>query len=274
MTVAHGSRAATSNLLTRVGWRGSRRARYRASTLVLQLAAGLAPPRSRARAQALTALGVTCKDRGRFAQAEAAYLAAAAELIALPQRDPAAAAALEHNFAGLAHARGDYTGGLPHARAAIALRATIEQVDPTALAADQAVLAALLAGAGRRDEARATFFRVLAITEDAYGPDHYETAVVLHNLAALESDSEQAVQLQQRALTIKRRTLGDAHPEVAAIRANLGVLLERAQRPEAARHEYESALAILQQRWGPDHPATTACRTNLQALAARHLDHA
>jgi hypothetical protein len=39
---------------------------------------------------------------------------------------------------------------------------------------------------------RAALTRVLATTEENYGPAHYETAVALHNLAALVPDLEHA----------------------------------------------------------------------------------
>jgi tetratricopeptide (TPR) repeat protein len=269
MAIARRLRAAASTPLTRAGWRGCRRAHYRAATGALRLAVAVAPAYSVARAQALSALGVTCKDRGQYPQAEAAYLAAAAELDALGQCNPLLRAALEHNLAGLAHVRGRHVEGIPHARAAIALRSQSAPDDPLALAADRAVLASLLASAGQTDEARATFTYVLATIEQAYGPDHYETAVVLHNLAALEPDPDQAVALQRRVLAIKERVLGAHHPEVAAARANLGVLLLRAGQGEEALASYQHALPVLERRWGTTHPVTIACATNLESLRQR-----
>jgi tetratricopeptide (TPR) repeat protein len=270
MDITRRLRAAESTPPTRVGWRGSRRAHYRAATTTLRLAAALAPAHSVVRARALSALGVTCKDRGQYPHAEAAYLAAAAQLEALAQRDLLLLAALEHNLAGLAHARGHHVEGLPHARAAIALRSQAAPDDHVALAADQAVLASLLAGVGQTDEARATFTRVLATIERAYGPDHYETAVVLHNLAALDPDPDHAVAIQQRVLAIKERVLGAHHPEVAAARANLGVLHQRAGQDEEALASYQRALPVLERRLCLTHPATIACATNLESLRQRH----
>jgi hypothetical protein len=81
---------------------------------------------------------------------------------------------------------------------------------------------------------RAALTRVLATTEENYGPAHYETAVALHNLAALV-------------------------PE-----------LEHARRDTEALAACERALPVLERLWGLTHPATTACATNLELLRQRH----
>lgn len=54
------------------------------------------------------------------------------------------------------------------------------------MAADAAVLGAVLSGLGRYDEAEGLLFRrALSTWEHRYGPDHYEVAVNQHNLAAV-----------------------------------------------------------------------------------------
>src|SRR5690348_16119003 len=58
-------------------------------------------------AELLNDLGMTYKFDGRFELAEAAYARASTLLSTLPGVDPQDAAALLHNLAGLAHARGD-----------------------------------------------------------------------------------------------------------------------------------------------------------------------
>ncbi len=64
--------------------------------------------------------------------------------------------------------------------------------------------------------------------ERLYGPDHYEIAVNLNNLAAVmeaTGKAEEAEHLYRRALELKKRLFGPEHPEVALTAKNLSFLL-------------------------------------------------
>ena len=79
------------------------------------------------------------------------------------------------------------------------------------VAADRAALAVILDSRGRHREARETLLHALATFESVLGPDHYEVAVTLEQLAAIAhraGDSAEAAVLYERALGIKRRVLG------------------------------------------------------------------
>ena len=95
--------------------------------------------------------------------------------------DPSAdmRADLDHNLAGLHYARGEFRAAEHHARQAVNRRRVYPNCQPFQLAADEAVLAAVLAAQHRGDEARQIFGRVLEVTEEHYGSSHYEVAVVL-----------------------------------------------------------------------------------------------
>ena len=67
---------------------------------------------------------------------------------------------LEHNLAGLAYARRRYEQGERHARRAVSLRRAAG-ANACVLAADQAVLAAVLTARGHYDEARRQLHRAL-----------------------------------------------------------------------------------------------------------------
>jgi tetratricopeptide (TPR) repeat protein len=229
------------------------------------LAVRTAPLRSSSRATAWNGLGVTYKAVGRYGEAERCYRAA--WVLARASADQSAEADVLHNQAGLAHATGRPTEGIALAERAVALRSSIPGARPETVAADRAVLASLLALHGQTDGARALLVDVLDDMALTYGPDHYEVAVVLHNLAAVEPDVLEAIRQLERARAIKASRLRGRHPEVAAIDANLGVLLERAGRSGEARDRYGAALPVLERRWGNRHPATMACRDNLSRLA-------
>jgi tetratricopeptide (TPR) repeat protein len=93
----------------------------------------------------------------------------------------------------------------------------VSPASPQALleaAADRVALAAILDAGGRHQEAAATLRQALLVYERVLGPDHYEVAGVLENLAgvvACAGEGEQAAALKARALRIRRRVLGHTH---------------------------------------------------------------
>ena len=78
-------------------------------------------------------------------------------------------------------------------------------------AADRVALAAILDAGGRYDEAAAALADALSVYERVLGPNHYEVAGVLTELAAVAEragERERAVSLRARAQRIRRRVLG------------------------------------------------------------------
>ena len=81
-------------------------------------------------------------------------------------------------------------------------------------AADRVALAAILDTSGRHHEAVEALRYALSVYERVLGPDHYEVAGVLQNLAGVAKragDPEQAAALRGRAPRIRRRVLGHTH---------------------------------------------------------------
>ena len=81
-------------------------------------------------------------------------------------------------------------------------------------AADRVAAAAVLDAGGRHEEAAAMLRRALAAYERVLGPDHYEVAGVLENLAEVVGrvgEAEQATVLRARAQHIRRTVLGHTH---------------------------------------------------------------
>jgi Tfp pilus assembly protein PilF len=75
-----------------------------------------------------------------------------------------------------------------------------------------------LAEPGEPGKARELLERALAIEEHAYGPDHPEVAITLHNLGIVWrqlGEPGKARELYERALPIEERAYGPDHPEVA-----------------------------------------------------------
>jgi tetratricopeptide (TPR) repeat protein len=81
-------------------------------------------------------------------------------------------------------------------------------------AADRVALAAILDASGRYEEAAAALDDALAVYERVLGPQHYEVAGVLLELAGVAEHAgeiERAEALRARARQIRRRVVGHTH---------------------------------------------------------------
>jgi len=81
-------------------------------------------------------------------------------------------------------------------------------------AADRVALAAILDASGRYEEAAAALGDALAVYERVLGPQHYEVAGVLLDLAGVAEHAgeiERAGALRARAQQIRRRVVGHTH---------------------------------------------------------------
>ena len=94
-------------------------------------------------------------------------------------------------------------------------------------------------------------------------------AATLNNLAYLyysQGRYEQAEPLLVQALELRKRLLGEDHPDVAASLNNLALLYRSQGRYDQAEPLFLQALEILERVLGDDHPNTKACRKNLAIL--------
>jgi tetratricopeptide (TPR) repeat protein len=219
--------------------------------------------------RALTVEGIAAKERGAFDQAARCY-AEIGRLLDGDRAAPAEIAALHHNLAGLAYARGDHVEAESQARRAVAVRRAQRRTDPVDLAQDLAVLASALAGLHRYDEAIALFEQARTVCQRARPPRQYEIAVHLHNLAAIHHSlgaPGRADQLYREALAIKETLLGAEHPEVGLLANNLGTLLREQGRAAEAEACFRRALTIVERAYPPTHPVTKSVRRNLDRLS-------
>ncbi|MEL6780562.1 MAG: tetratricopeptide repeat protein, partial [Cyanobacteria bacterium J06597_16] len=79
----------------------------------------------------------------------------------------------------------------------------------------------------------------------------------------------EAEPLYREALEMRKRLLGDEHPDVASSLNNLAALYYNQGRYSDAEPLLIDALALFEQRLGPDHPSTKVVRGNLQELQNR-----
>ncbi len=122
---------------------------------------------------------------------------------------------------------------------------------------------------GRYDEAAATGERLLAVMEEALGPEHLELAPMLNNLATLYSLQglyERAGPLYARALAIREAALPPDHPDLANSLNSLAAHHRDQGRYDEAEALYRRALAIREAALGADHLDVANSANNLGAL--------
>jgi Tetratricopeptide repeat/Protein of unknown function (DUF2914) len=86
--------------------------------------------------------------------------------------------------------------------------------------------------------------------------------------AAAAGDFTSAERLLREAAAVQERTLGTDHPDLANTLNNLGVVCERADRPDEAEQFYRRAYAIATSALPVDHPFVATSRKNLEDLCA------
>ncbi len=69
-----------------------------------------------------------------------------------------------------------------------------------------------------------------------------------------------------QALELRKRLLGDNHPDVATSLNNLALLYDSQKKYDQAEFLYSQALNILERRLGANHPNTVTVRKNLASL--------
>jgi tetratricopeptide (TPR) repeat protein len=213
-------------------------------------------------------LAVLYKACGRFDEGLRLYEQALDSIVKLHGEDCLASSVIYHNIGGILHSKGDFTAAeQPGRRAWEISRRLLGEDDPRTLF-DAVAYAAILDGLQRNDESEAIYRRVLVIFEKTFGPEHYEVASNLHNLAAVvcaRGDLAQAEQLYRRALAVKEKLLGADSTDAALTLNNLGALLNLRGRPREAEVMLQSAVETLQTQLAPDHPHLALARANLNS---------
>ncbi len=196
----------------------------------------------------------------------------------LGEEDPLVIEALSL-LAFLLETRGDTVAAEEMARRVLALtRSSLPANDPR-VAEATAELGGMLRREGRLDEAEPLLRQALE-AQRALGTD-YDLAVAstARNLASLLRDrrtpeaSEEAEVLYEEAIAIRRRILGEVHPEVAVAINSYAMLLDREGDIDGAIGEYRALLGILEQIYDGPHPSVAAIYSNLAAALRARGEH-
>ncbi len=138
--------------------------------------------------------------------------------------------------------------------------------DPAAEAYARAVRAF---HAGRFEQARRAFARVVALTEARAGPDAPALVTDLNNLAEVErllGREREAERHYLRALAILERTRPRDAEAAGTLLNNLALLYRAQGRLDDARALYLRALRLLEGGLGPRHPDVARVLSNLASL--------
>ncbi|MDP2314722.1 MAG: tetratricopeptide repeat protein [Pseudomonadota bacterium] len=198
-------------------------------------------------------LGVFLRFGGRYDEAEAAYLRAAALRDANGEPQPSTHF---HNLSGLASARGDFVRAEGFARAAVAI-SEIRPLDGLSLGTDLCGLGDALAGQARFADAEAAYRRGLSLFAASGRADHPEVAYALHNLGdclAALGQTVDAERAYRASIERKQAAFGADHPEIAATLSNLAALYAETNRMDAARVTSRRAVVMAQATLPPDAP--------------------
>lgn len=110
---------------------------------------------------------------------------------------------------------------------------------------------------------------MLKLSREVNGPEHPETLGAMTDIAMIHGEAgrlAEALSLQEKALSIKRRVLPKDHPFLAIAMANLAELYENAGRNAEAVKQFEELVTLRRKVLGAAHEDTLLAVHNLGAV--------
>ena len=123
----------------------------------------------------------------------------------------------------------------------------------------------------RYDEAWAAADEALAFAQDAFGPEHTNTAAALNNLGVIHRAQGRYTEAEEaflKALEIDEKALGPEHPDLAASLSNLGGVYYAEQKYLLAESLLKRALHVLEPQAADHRPELVECLSNLADVYA------
>ena len=161
-------------------------------------------------------------------------------------------------------ARGDFRAAESSLSAALEIARDLPQLDGWQRGLIEVNLAVVVSEQGRNEEALEHMRHVRELYDQALGPGHPDTALLMQNTGAVFTQlgrHDEAIAALEESLSIAE-SLGKRHPLVAGPANNLGGLYIELGRPEG-KALIERALAIWTEQRGPDDPEAAMARINL-----------
>lgn len=191
---------------------------------------------------------------GRTDTAEAHYRQA----LAVFDRDPAwrkQAGAVRNDLASLLNDVGRFDEAVVLATAAVD-DARALGLDPGALGARLENLGSALQGAGRLEEADATYRGAISALEQALPQRTVALAVALNNYALVHRDAgrlREALVLFERAVAVRESAFGPDHPDLAGPLTNAARIRADLGDTSGARRDIDRALTLAERAYAPDY---------------------
>ena len=250
---------------------------YHAELETLQRA--LAVRRSAGRESTLDVAGVH-QQLARAFVAEGLYAAADSAVrralmiqeTALGTSDPVVSSTLLQ-LANIAVFLGDLHAAEQATRRALAISQSVAGANDSATAHAHLILGSVAQREGKVDESEAEYRRAWDGYAKSLGPDDPEVAQSIMHVGYVMQDDprrlREADSLFQRALAIRRRTLGESHPLVAATLADIADLRLSMDDTAGALPLARQSFAIRQRIYGPNHPLAVASMQEMANAYAR-----
>lgn len=132
---------------------------------------------------------------------------------------------------------------------------------------------------GNADNAIGQFRLATTLATQLWGPDSHVVGNLKHKEALVhqaKGSYAAAESLFLQAMDIRRRALGETHPDYSTSINALGVLYHRWGQHEKAEQALKDAIANVKQVWGPDHAEYATALNNLGMLynSMRRFDDA
>ncbi len=191
------------------------------------------------RAKCLSDLGRLCQEKGELESAEARFTEALAILRNTYRgAHPDSANAL-NNLGGISLMKGNLNNAVRYHREEIAIRQKLFGNIHPDLIRSLNDLAVVFGTMGSKAEAERLHREALEIALKVYDSDHPDVALAMTTLASAveHRKPDEALQLFERALSMRRKLLGDAHPDTAWTLYNYAYLL-------TDLHDYEKAETL------------------------------
>jgi tetratricopeptide (TPR) repeat protein len=155
-------------------------------------------------------------------------------------------------------------------RRAVELHARLPDADPAERLRALDALGAVYAARGDLARAEPVLREALGRADALLGDEHDDLGPYLNQLAHVlfkRKRYAEAEPVLARLVAIKRR-MGDEHPEVASVVANLALVHEALQRYDSAETLWRCALVIREQSLPDDSPAVSMAREHLADMCA------
>jgi tetratricopeptide (TPR) repeat protein len=217
-------------------------------------------------------LGLQSAQRHQNKLAAAEQSARTAIEVASGSRDAAMVSESMEALLELQLAQGDYEGAEKTVREIIKIESSQSAPDNARLARCSRRLGTILLKNDRASEAMTAFEHAGQLSEEAFGPDHGETANILSELGLLQCQMGNHVQGQQtlrRSLEIHRTLTGPDSKEATQDLIHLALSLEESGDFDGAVGEYKQVLALRERQIGANREETAEVQARLAGLYVR-----